>query len=106
MSKCVQLIFQYHVRLNHAHHITSGSHLLPPYLQPEGVVLQKAIFKDLALKEFFSSIEFNDNLSKVVDIKPQALILTLYNSTQSGLIQRSSLPSSKVCGKLVTKTSP
>lgn len=84
----------------------SGSHLLPPYLQPEGMVLQKAIFKDLALKEFFSSIEFNDNLSKGFDIKLQAFIITLYNYAQSGLIQRPSLPSSKVCGKLVTKTSP
>lgn len=41
----------------------SGSHVLPFYLQSEGMVIQKAIFEDVTLKAFFGSLDFNNKFS-------------------------------------------
>lgn len=66
----VQILLQDHVRLIHAQHLLSGSHLLPFDHQPERMVLQKAIFEYPTLKTFFSFFDFNYELHKSINKFP------------------------------------
>lgn len=103
---CVQFLFHYHVIIIHVHRLLSGCHLIPPYLQTKGIILQKVIFKDPRLKSFFSSLDFNIILHKSVDVRSRALFLSLENLSQSGFNYQPYFPSSEVRRELFIKISP
>lgn len=82
IDACVQFLIQHHVRLSHAQHLLSGSHILSSDLKPEGVIKKKVILEYITLKALFGSLYLTNNLRETINIRLQDLFLPLNDRTQ------------------------